>query len=105
MDIKLFTDLIDTSAKVAGSLKTIVNLPKAERETICRTLDQTYRLIDTTLNMVIIRLGDILLHASDDYFLREAAQLNDRDEWMLTGGTFDHAIICRLTHLAEGSTP
>jgi len=33
MEIKLFTDLIDALGKVAGGLKTIVNLPKAERET------------------------------------------------------------------------
>ena len=44
---------------MAGGLKAIVNLPKAERETMRRTLDETYRMIDTTLNMVIIRLGDI----------------------------------------------
>lgn len=32
MDIKLFSDLIDALGKVAGGLKAIVNLPKAERE-------------------------------------------------------------------------
>jgi len=36
-------------------------MPRTERETIRRALDETYRLIDTTLNMVIIRLGDIVL--------------------------------------------
>jgi len=71
MELKLFTDLIDALGKVAGGLKAIVNLPKPERETIRRTLDETYRLIDTTLNMVIIRLGDIQLHMPNDYFLRE----------------------------------
>lgn len=34
-----------------------------------RTLDETYRLIDTTLNIVIIRLGEISLFATDDDFL------------------------------------
>ncbi|MBI1926548.1 hypothetical protein HYR99_20180 [Candidatus Poribacteria bacterium] len=74
MELKLITDLIDALGKVAGGLKAIVNLPKAEREAMRKTLDETYRLIDTTLNMVIIRLGDILLPASDDAFLREAAR-------------------------------
>lgn len=78
----LFTNLIDALGKVAGGLKAIVNLPKAERETIRRTLDETYRLIDTTLNMVIIRLGDIQLQPSDDDFLREAARLDNYNEWM-----------------------
>jgi hypothetical protein len=57
MELKLFTDLIDALGKVAGELIAIVNLPKAEREAMRRTLDETYRLIDTTLNMVIIRLN------------------------------------------------
>lgn len=82
MELKLFTGLIDALGKVAGGLKAIVNLPKAERETIRGTLDETYRLIDTTLNMVIIRLGDIVLQASDDDFLREVARLDNYNEWM-----------------------
>jgi len=38
MRLKLFTDLIDALGKVAGGLKAIVNLPKAERETVRRPL-------------------------------------------------------------------
>lgn len=60
MEIKLFTGLIDALGKVADGLKAIVKLPKGERETIRKTLDETNRLVDTTLNMVIIRLGDTL---------------------------------------------
>lgn len=82
MELKLFTDLIDAIGKVAGGLKAIVNLPKAERETICRTLDETYRFIDTTLNMVIIRLGDIHLQPTNDEFLREVARLDNYNEWI-----------------------
>lgn len=82
MEFKLFTDLIDALGKVVGGLKALVNLPKAEREAMRRTLDETYRLIDTTLNMVIIRLGDILLHAADDDFLRDAARLDNFNEWL-----------------------
>lgn len=37
-------------------------------------------LIDTTPNRVIIRLGDILLHAADDDFLREVARLDNYNE-------------------------
>jgi len=44
-----------------------------------QTMDETYRLIDTTLNMETVRLGDILLLAAADDFLREAARVdNDR---------------------------
>jgi len=47
-----------------------------------QTLDETYRLIDTTLNMVIVRLGDILLFAAVDGFLRVAARLDNDNEWI-----------------------
>ena len=87
-ELKVFTDLIDALGKVAGGLKAIVNLPKAERETIRHTLDETYRLIDTTLNMVIIRLGDILFNVADADFLREAARLDNYNEWMQVESAF-----------------
>ncbi|MBS0299123.1 MAG: hypothetical protein JSR32_04180 [Proteobacteria bacterium] len=82
MELRLFTDLIDVLGKVAGGLKAIINLPKTERETIRRTLDETYRLIDTTFNMVTIQLGDIQLHAVDDDFLLEFTRLDNYNEWV-----------------------
>ena len=97
MELKLFTDLIDALGKVAGGLKALVNLPKAEREAMHRTLDETYRLIDTTLNMVIIRLGDLLLHVADDDFLREAARLDNYNEWMQAEREFR---LCRSLRVA-----
>jgi hypothetical protein len=42
LKLKLFTDLIDDLGKVAGGLKSIVNLPKVERETRRKTLDETF---------------------------------------------------------------
>ena len=92
MELKYFTDLIDALGKVAGGLKAIVNLPKAEREAMRQTLHETYRLIDTTLNMVIIRLGDILLHAADDDFLCEAARLANYHDRMQAGGSFSYVM-------------
>lgn len=101
MNLKLFTDLIDALGKVADGLKVIVNLPKTERETISRTLDETYRLIDTTLNMVIIRLGDILLKETDGDFLREAAQLDNYNEWLQAEREFR---LCRSLRVALRET-
>ena len=82
MELKLFTDLIGVLSRAAVGLKTIVNLPKAERETIRRTLDETYRLIDTRLKMVIDRLVDSLLDSTHDDFMREAARLDTYIEWI-----------------------
>ena len=101
MELKLFTDLIEALGKVAGGLKTIVNLPKAERETMRRTLDETYRLIDTTLNMVIIRLGDIQPQSTDDDFLREVARLDNYNEWMQAEREFR---LCRSLRAALRET-
>jgi hypothetical protein len=101
MELKFFTDLIDTLGKVAHGLKAIVNLPRAERETIRRTLNETYRLIDTMLNMVIIQLGDIQLHTDDDDFLREAARLDNYNEWMQAEGEFR---LCRSLRVALRET-
>lgn len=101
MELKLFTDLIDALGKVASGLKAIVHLPKAERETMRQTLDETYRLIDTTLNMVIIRLGDILLLAAGDDFLREAARLDNDNEWMQAEREFR---LCRSLRVALRET-
>lgn len=49
--------LFDALSNVGGGLKAVVNLPEAERETIRRMLDETFLLIATTRNMVIIRLA------------------------------------------------
>lgn len=95
---KSFTDLIDSLGKAAGGLKAIVNLPKTEREPMRQTLDETYRLSDTTLNMVIIRLGDLLLLAADEDFLREAARLDNYNEWIQAERAF------RLCH-GKGARP
>ena len=100
MELKLFTDLIDAIGKVAGGLKAIVNLPKAERETMRQTLDETYRLIDTTLNMVIIRLGDILLLVADADFLREAARLDNYNGRMRAERQFRQPTTSRFSQWA-----
>ena len=82
MDIKLFTDLIEALGKVAKGLKAISDIPKAEREKYRVVLDETYRLIDTTLNMVIIRLGDIQAADDDQDFMDGVAELDNFSDWM-----------------------
>ena len=81
MGIKVFSDLVDVLGKVADGLKTLAGLPKAEREKYRETLDETYGLIDAALNMVIIRLGDVLLYEKDAEFAAEVAKLDNIPEW------------------------
>ena len=101
MEFKFFTDLIGALGKVASGLKALVQIPKTERESIRRTLDETYRLIDTTLNMVIIRLGDIQLETADDNFLCEVARLDNYNDWMQAEREFR---LCRGLRVALRET-
>lgn len=78
MKLDIFTDLIAALGKIADGLKGIVNLPKVELEAMRRALDETYRLIDATLNMVTIRLGDFLLHAGADATAKTTDKLTAR---------------------------
>lgn len=75
MDIKIFSDLIDALSK-------ITKLPKAEREQYRQAIEQSYQLLDTTLGMIAIRLGDILLPASQPEFIDEVAKLDNCAEWI-----------------------
>jgi hypothetical protein len=82
MELKLFSDLIDALGKVVGGVKAIVRLPETERASYLKTMDETYMLIETTLNMVLIRLGDILLLPDGAEFVSEVARLDNYEEWM-----------------------
>ena len=82
MDIKIFSDLLDAAGKVFSAIKTIANIPKAEKEKYRQTMSETYLLMDTTLNMIILRLGDIGLIGNDADFLVEAKKLDNYDQWI-----------------------
>ncbi len=82
MDIKIFSDLVDALAKVTDALKGAASLPKAEREQYRQVIGQNYQLLDTTLGMIAIRLGDILLPANQSKFVDEVAKLDNYPEWM-----------------------
>lgn len=102
MELKLFTDLVDALGKVDGRLKGIVTpSQRGAGGGAPRTLDETYRLVETTLNKVIIRLGDLLLLAADDDFLREAARLDNYNEWMQAEREFR---LCRSLRVALRET-
>jgi hypothetical protein len=82
MDIKIFSDLLDAAGKVFSAIKAIANIPKAEKEKYRQTMSETYMLMDTTLNMIILRLGDIGLIGNDADFLVEAKKLDNYDQWI-----------------------
>ncbi|MBW2736044.1 MAG: hypothetical protein JRH20_26970 [Deltaproteobacteria bacterium] len=78
----LFSDLIAALGKVTSGLKALASLPRVERAKYRQVMDDTYRLIDTALNMVIIRLGDIQSSDDDREFLREVTNLDNYGDWI-----------------------
>jgi hypothetical protein len=101
MVFKLFTDLIDALEKVAKGFKALKDIPKKERDKFREVMDETYRLIDTTLNMVIIRLGDILLPKNAHEFAEEVSKLNNYDGWVQAEREFR---LCRSLRVALRET-
>ncbi len=101
MEFKLFTDLIDTLGKVTKGLKALKDIPKKERAKFREVMDETYRLIDTTLNMVIIRLGDILLPENAHEFSEEVSKLNNYNGWIQAEREFR---LCRSLRAALRET-
>lgn len=100
MELTLLTGLIDALGKVAGGLKAIVNLPQGGARDDAQMLDETYRVIDTTLNMVATRLGDLPLLPADDGVLRGAARLDNCNKWMAVKGV----PLCRSLRVALRKT-
>jgi hypothetical protein len=82
MQLKLFSDLIDAFAKVLAAVKGVTSIPKAERDRYRQTMDETYRLVDTTINMVIVRLGDILTSDMAPHLVSEVTKLDNYQEWI-----------------------
>lgn len=81
MTFKLFTEIYDTMKKVLGDIKSVTEIPKKERSRYRDVLGETYLLLDTTLNMVISRLNDILLMESIQDQLDDIEKLSYWDDW------------------------
>jgi hypothetical protein len=90
LNIKISTDLseiVDLLIKVGAELSSVANIPKEERKEYRETLSGTYIMLDTTLNMIILRLGDIMLkldspkHRSEEQFIEEVIKLDNYKGW------------------------
>lgn len=79
--MKIFTDLLDAIERAFGVIKKITDLPKGIRDELRNTLDETFKLMDTTLNMIIIRLSEIIRITDDATFLNEVSQLSVDASW------------------------
>jgi hypothetical protein len=81
MDLKLFTDVLDAIEKAFKAIKVMANLPKQTRDELRGTFDDTFKLLDTSLSMIIIRLGEIIRITEDANFIKEVNQLSNDVSW------------------------
>ena len=68
--------------KAANSFKKLTSLPKDERDEYREKLNETFTLLDTTLTLLIIRLGDVMLQEDDYEFRSELERLDNYDDWL-----------------------
>ena len=79
MNFQLFTEIAE---KLINAAKSLMSLAKEERTRYREVLSETCRLLDTTLNMVIARLGDIGSIKDDSDFLDAVKALDNYEEWL-----------------------
>lgn len=63
-------------------MKELVNFPEERRDECNEILASTFRNIDITLNMVILRLGSIRDLKDEDKFIEEVKQLDNDRGWL-----------------------
>lgn len=82
MDLKLFSDVIDALTKAVNSVKAIGSIPAQQRDAFREALSDSFLVINTVLNMVIVRLHDVLMQENDDLFWDEIGRLGYDQDWM-----------------------
>ena len=81
IELKPISDLIDALGKVVTGTKGLAGFAPDERKKYRDTMTETYRVIDTTLVMLITRLTDVLRKNSAE-FLDEVALLESNADWL-----------------------
>lgn len=82
MEIKIFSDAIDALEKVAKAVIALKNIPKQERQRYKEAVKDSYTLMNSAVNLVFLRLGDILLLDTKGEFLKEVRRLDNTQEWL-----------------------
>ena len=82
MEIKIFSDAIDALEKVAKAVIALQSIPKQERQRYKAAVKDSYALMNSAVNLVFLRLGDILLLDKKGEFLKEVRRLDNAQEWL-----------------------
>ncbi len=84
MGIEIIRDAIELLEKVGKTITRLANMPKRTRKRYREALDETFLMFESTLNMIIFRLGDLLVgdaRDNDQLFIDELYRLDNWNEW------------------------
>lgn len=81
MDIKFFSDIIDTLEKVGKGVIALKKIPEKQRKKYREAIGETYTILNSALNLVLNRLGDIMLLDQRADFFGEVKRLDNFEEW------------------------
>jgi hypothetical protein len=83
MEVKIFTDVIDALEKVGKAVIALKDMPKKQRTAYRDAVRDTYKLLDSALNLVSNRLSDLVQIAKTDQnkFIAELKALDNEQEW------------------------
>jgi len=81
MDIKFFSDMIDTLEKIGKGLIALKKVPEKQRKKYQEAIGETYTLLNSAINLVLNRLGDIILIDEQAEFFNEVKRLDNFEEW------------------------
>lgn len=81
MQVKLFSDVIDALEKVGKAVLSIKNIPARQRKRYQDAVKDAFTLLNSAVNLVLHRLGDVLLADTKKEFVTELRRLDNSKEW------------------------
>jgi len=88
MTLNFFSDIIESLGKIFTALKGIKDIPKGTRMEIRDMLGGTFTMLNSTLNMIIIRLGEVNRIEEEAAFIQEVSQLQYGNTWLASERAF-----------------
>ena len=82
MAVKFFSGIIESLDKIFTTLKGIKEIPKVKRDEIRDSLSGTFIMLNSSLNMIIIRLGEIYRIQDDKVLFQELTQIPYDGTWV-----------------------
>ncbi len=79
--VTIFSDAIDVLEKIGNIVISAGEIPGQTRRKYAEAVEETYGLIQTAVNLVYLRLGDLLNTKPNKEFLERASALDNIQEW------------------------